>query len=183
MARGAITNAGRSFRPNGARAPSTEAAMPRRNAVHQVRHRVLLRVPLRVLRARRMRRGRALAGGSRSLRNARPASLGGITSPDPSNLARTTHSFACSPPSLMRRLRLTDLCPTLCDPLRAVRAGDNTKSLIWACSSIGRALPWHGRGRRFEPDQVHSARPALLANSRAKLQGVAFGVDASEGAT
>ena len=32
-----------------------------------------------------------------------------------------------------------------------------------ACSSIGRALPWHGRGRRFEPDQVHFANPLRLS--------------------
>ena len=25
----------------------------------------------------------------------------------------------------------------------------------WACGAVGSALPWHGRGRRFEPDQVH----------------------------
>ena len=26
---------------------------------------------------------------------------------------------------------------------------------LWACSAVGSALPWHGRGRRFDPDQVH----------------------------
>ena len=25
----------------------------------------------------------------------------------------------------------------------------------WACGAVGSALPWHGRGRRFEPVQVH----------------------------
>jgi hypothetical protein len=25
----------------------------------------------------------------------------------------------------------------------------------WACGAVGSALPWHGRGRRFDPDQVH----------------------------
>jgi murein DD-endopeptidase MepM/ murein hydrolase activator NlpD len=25
----------------------------------------------------------------------------------------------------------------------------------WACGAAGSALPWHGRGRRFDPDQVH----------------------------
>ncbi len=24
-----------------------------------------------------------------------------------------------------------------------------------ACSSIGRVFPWHGKGSRFDPDQVH----------------------------
>ena len=25
----------------------------------------------------------------------------------------------------------------------------------WGCSSVGRALAWHARGRRFESDQLH----------------------------
>src|SRR5438477_8170426 len=25
----------------------------------------------------------------------------------------------------------------------------------WACGAAWSALPWHGRGRRFDPDQVH----------------------------
>src|ERR1700716_2658155 len=25
----------------------------------------------------------------------------------------------------------------------------------WVCGAAGSALPWHGRGRRFDPDQVH----------------------------
>ena len=54
---------------------------------------------------------------------------------------------------LTQRLRTSDVCPTLPAPPRALRVG---RQHIWACSSIGRALPWHGRGRRFEPDQVHS---------------------------
>src|SRR5215472_18180921 len=29
------------------------------------------------------------------------------------------------------------------------------KSTPWACGAVGSALPWHGRGRRFDPDQVH----------------------------
>ena len=28
-------------------------------------------------------------------------------------------------------------------------------SLMWACGAAGSALPWHGRGHRFDPDQVH----------------------------
>src|SRR6266704_240748 len=31
--------------------------------------------------------------------------------------------------------------------------------LAWACGAVGSALPWHGRGRRFEPDQVHQTKP------------------------
>ena len=25
----------------------------------------------------------------------------------------------------------------------------------WGCSSVGRALAWHARGRQFESDQLH----------------------------
>ena len=33
---------------------------------------------------------------------------------------------------------------------------DNRENLpSWACGAAGSALPWHGRGRRFDPDQVH----------------------------
>jgi putative endonuclease len=31
--------------------------------------------------------------------------------------------------------------------------------LKWACGAAGSALPWHGRGRRFDPDQVHQFPP------------------------
>src|ERR1700722_8560195 len=37
-------------------------------------------------------------------------------------------------------------------------ATGNLRSRIpkqWACGAAGSALPWHGRGRRFDPDQVH----------------------------
>src|SRR3989304_7811919 len=29
--------------------------------------------------------------------------------------------------------------------------------LSWGCSSVGRALEWHSRGRRFDPDQLHQS--------------------------
>src|ERR1700757_4404064 len=32
----------------------------------------------------------------------------------------------------------------------------------WACGAAGSALPWHGRGRRFDPDQVHQILPQYL---------------------
>ena len=41
----------------------------------------------------------------------------------------------------------------------------------WACSSFGRALPWHGRGGRFDPDQVHYNTPSSL---RATTAGFFF---------
>jgi hypothetical protein len=37
-------------------------------------------------------------------------------------------------------------------------SGDNRRvvfNLKWACGAAGSALPWHGRGHRFDPDQVH----------------------------
>ena len=39
-------------------------------------------------------------------------------------------------------------------------SGDNRRvaSLSkWACGAAGSALPWHGRGHRFDPDQVHQS--------------------------
>src|SRR5208283_1969024 len=33
----------------------------------------------------------------------------------------------------------------------------------WACGAAGSALPWHGRGRRFDPDQVHQFPQHFLA--------------------
>src|SRR5712691_1725612 len=32
---------------------------------------------------------------------------------------------------------------------------------VWACGAAGSALPWHGRGRRFDPDQVHQISQQL----------------------
>jgi hypothetical protein len=32
---------------------------------------------------------------------------------------------------------------------------------VWACGAAGSALPWHGRGRRFDPDQVHQTSQQL----------------------
>ena len=37
--------------------------------------------------------------------------------------------------------------------LEVVRNGQLV--VVWACGAAGSALPWHGRGRRFDPDQVH----------------------------
>ena len=45
--------------------------------------------------------------------------------------------------------------------VRAQRTCDRSRSCkleevcLWACGAAGSALPWHGRGRRFDPDQVH----------------------------
>lgn len=45
-------------------------------------------------------------------------------------------------------------------PVKSLRSGFHSQG---ACSSAGRALPWHGRGRRFDPDQVHQLK---LQNSK-----------------
>src|SRR5687768_9618614 len=34
-------------------------------------------------------------------------------------------------------------------------SGNVSERASWGCSSIGRALEWHSRGRRFDPDQLH----------------------------
>ncbi len=35
---------------------------------------------------------------------------------------------------------------------------------MWACGAAGSALPWHGRGRRFDPDQVHQTIHFKISN-------------------
>ena len=41
----------------------------------------------------------------------------------------------------------------------------------WACGAVGSALPWHGRGRRFDPDQVHQIHSYLMDRKRNEGQG------------
>ena len=36
-----------------------------------------------------------------------------------------------------------------------LRENNGSPSPEWACGAAGSALPWHGRGHRFDPDQVH----------------------------
>jgi hypothetical protein len=36
-----------------------------------------------------------------------------------------------------------------------IAVSENRRVRLWACGAAGSALPWHGRGRRFDPDQVH----------------------------
>ena len=45
----------------------------------------------------------------------------------------------------------------------------------WACGAAGSALPWHGRGRRFDPDQVHHFQ---LLTDTPLFSLVSFGVKA-----
>src|SRR5260370_40428176 len=41
---------------------------------------------------------------------------------------------------------------------------ENRLSRLWACGAVGSALPWHGRGRRFDPDQVHHFNPPRISH-------------------
>src|SRR5580698_3171122 len=36
---------------------------------------------------------------------------------------------------------------------------------VWACGAAGSALPWHGRGHRFDPGQVHQSIQAFRSSS------------------
>jgi hypothetical protein len=36
---------------------------------------------------------------------------------------------------------------------------------LWACGAAGSALPWHGRGHRFDPDQVHQSTQRLSGSA------------------
>ena len=40
--------------------------------------------------------------------------------------------------------------------------------LMWGCSSVGRALAWHARGRQFESDQLHHEFSLLRATRTIK---------------
>src|SRR5882762_4462257 len=53
----------------------------------------------------------------------------------------------------------------------ATKLSENCKIAIalrtkWACGAAGSALPWHGRGRRFDPDQVHQTSQQLRPGER-----------------
>jgi hypothetical protein len=53
----------------------------------------------------------------------------------------------------LRRLRLTTLA--CCEKINMRPNLGAFPAETWACGAAGSALPWHGRGRRFDPDQVH----------------------------
>ena len=38
----------------------------------------------------------------------------------------------------------------------------NAKAPFWACRSVGRSLPWHGRGPEFKSRHVHYQRHSAL---------------------
>ena len=47
--------------------------------------------------------------------------------------------------------------PGLTNPARPVTIRELHPCSKWACGAAGSALPWHGRGHRFDPDQVHQS--------------------------
>ena len=51
--------------------------------------------------------------------------------------------------------------PRLTRPAPAVTIRVLHPLSTWACGAAGSALPWHGRGHRFDPDQVHQITQQL----------------------
>src|SRR3954470_24426776 len=49
-------------------------------------------------------------------------------------------------------------------------SGENKKVVdpLWACGAAGSALPWHGRGHRFDPGQVHQLNLQLRRGERSE---------------
>ena len=45
---------------------------------------------------------------------------------------------------------------------------DGYRAILWGCSSVGRALAWHARGRQFESDQLHHEISLLRAKRTIK---------------
>src|ERR1017187_1170212 len=68
--------------------------------------------------------------------------------------------------------------PGLTNPVRAETIRE-LHSPMWACGAAGSALPWHGRGHRFDPDQVHQATLSESMTYRTKISAalVQFGVN------
>jgi hypothetical protein len=56
---------------------------------------------------------------------------------------------------------VAEIDPALTIDSPSARILEVSRSTIdqWACGAAGSALPWHGRGRRFDPDQVHQFPP------------------------
>src|ERR1017187_5470928 len=51
--------------------------------------------------------------------------------------------------------------PGLTNSARPVTIRELHPCSKWACGAAGSALPWHGRGHRFDPDQVHQITQQL----------------------
>src|SRR5690242_11037989 len=57
--------------------------------------------------------------------------------------------------SAERSLPALTILPRSARIIEASATGVDVSPNKWACGAAGSALPWHGRGRRFDPDQVH----------------------------
>ena len=56
--------------------------------------------------------------------------------------------------------------PTRFDESAGVDRIDKVLPYEWACGAAGSALPWHGRGHRFDPGQVHQLFQQLMVLAR-----------------
>ena len=59
--------------------------------------------------------------------------------------------------------------PFWVDSARPRSENRSSPSQEWACGAAGSALPWHGRGHRFDPDQVHQLFQAFRRPSLPRL--------------
>jgi hypothetical protein len=73
---------------------------------------------------------------------------------------------------LVRRGGLTN--PATAATIRRLHPCDE-----WACGAAGSALPWHGRGHRFDPDQVHQITPSksIIKTETIRGQHLGFGIN------
>ncbi len=53
-----------------------------------------------------------------------------------------------------------------------LESGPCARRPTWGRSSVGRALAWHARGRRFDPVRLHLMMTAADAHARRRLAGV-----------
>ena len=51
-------------------------------------------------------------------------------------------------------------------------AAELAETSVWACGAVGSALPWHGRGHRFDPDQVHQLNQSFRATLPSQLGSI-----------
>src|SRR5271166_4840219 len=94
-----------------------------------------------------------------------------------------------SGPSQIRRSHSKTQGPAAAPPLAnssltnqpsVVTIGELHPCSTWACGAAGSALPWHGRGHRFDPDQVHQSTPLFLSICR-HLRGSVSSPEGAEG--
>ena len=87
----------------------------------------------------------------------------------PGTLKRRAHPSA-EPRRLPPRRRLTGW-PTLRTSSGPLASNALAASVVRGCSSVGRALHSHCRGRRFDSDQLHHSSTGRLRDARMATQG------------